>query len=707
MHSRKHLFAVAAVIVILSAVQVFAQTKAGNAPQSVPPVSFSAPVDYTTGTLPFANAVGDFNNDGKLDVATVNYNSNNVSVLLGNGDGTFQAQTLYTVGTEPSAITVGDFNNDGWLDIAVADEIGKTIAVLINKGDGTGTFKTAVLYPAGQAPRGIVAGSLRNNGILDLVVANNLGGDVSVFLGKGDGTFEPGVNYAADVNPKSVAVGDFSGNGILDIACANHNTNDVSILMGNGDGTFQAPVDYAVGIDPRHVVVYDFNKDGNLDLATANGGESTVSILYGNGNGTFQPQVKYQASSSPRWLAVADYNNDGVLDIATSNYDAKNISVLLGTGSSVAGQAFLAPQNYTVGPNPTGLVAGAFTPSGLPDIAVTVGGLPTAPNTYMGVLLSIPTRFSPTSLTFASQSIDTTSAPQTITLTNFAPDAITIPSNGISITGTDESDFAQTNTCGSSLAANSSCTISVTFTPSTTGTLTAAVTLNDNGGGGAQSVALTGTGAAGGVNLTIAPASLTFGTQLLATSSPSQPVTLSNPNSTAVTISSIGFTGTDPKDFTETTTCGTTLAANSSCTINVAFKPTSINTRTANLSVTDSAGNSPQTVALKGVATAVKLTPASLTFAAQTVGTTSSPQTITFSNVSGSGTITVSKVAITGTDASSFAETNNCTSVGPKGTCTINVTFTPTTAGTLTGSLTITDTGGGSPQSVPLSGTGQ
>jgi hypothetical protein len=773
--------------------------------QTVPPVAFANPVDYTTGTLPFADAVGDFNGDGIPDLAVVNYQSNNVSVLLGNGDGTFQTQSLYTVGTEPSAITVGDFNGDGALDIAVADELGETIAVLINKNDGSGNFNSAVLYAAGHAPRGIATGSLRNNGILDLVVANNLGGDVTVFLGNGDGTFQAGVNYAADTNPKSVALGDFSGNGILDIACANHDTNNVSILMGNGDGTFQAPVDYDTGVDPRHVVTYDFNKDGNLDLAVANGGESTVSILYGNGDGTFQPQIKYNTQTSPRWLAVADYNNDGNLDIASSNYDAKSVSVLLGTGLSTAGQAFLAAQNYIVGPNPTGLAAGVFTSNGLPDIAVTVGGLPTAPNTYLAVLLNIPatttpnaltfptqamgttsaskavtltnqspnaltissiavtgtdsgdfaetnncgsslsasssctinvtfspkginTRtasvtitdsvpggsqsialsgtgtaalFSPTSVAFGSQPVGTTSVPQTITLTNEASSSMTISS--IAVAGTNAADFAETNTCGSSLAAKASCTISATFTPATAGTFSASIKVTDNGGGTSQSVALSGTGSG---SVSVSPTSITFPLQVLETASAPKTVTLSNGSASALTITSLAFSGTDPNDFSQTNNCGSSLASGSTCTISIVFTPANINHRSATLTITDSAGT--QTVALSGTSTAVSFSPTSLTFPATNVGTTSTAQSITLSNVSGSEAITITSITITGTDSSEFAETNTCgTSVAKKSSCTISVTFTPSATGSATASVSVTDNGGTSPQTVPLSGTGQ
>jgi hypothetical protein len=595
MHQRKTLVGAVLVLVLIcfAGSQIIVHAAGGKTAPVIPPVNFATPVNYTVGSLPFANAVGDFNKDNILDVAVCNYSSNNVTVLMGKGDGTFETAVNYAVGTEPSAITVADLNNDGYPDIAVADEIGKTVAVLLNKADGTGTFNAAVLYPAGQAPRGIVAGSLRNNGIMDLVVANNLGGDVTVFLGKGDGTFKPGVNYAADVNPKSVALGDFSGNGILDIAVANHNTNDVSILMGNGDGTFKAPVDYPVGTDPRHVLAFDFNKDGILDLATANGGESTVSILYGKGDGTFEPQIKYNAATSPRWLAVADYNNDGNLDIATSNYDAKNVSILLGTSLSAAGQAFLAPQNYIVGNNPTGLVAGDFNGDGLADIAVTIGGLPTAPNTLMGVLLNLPITFSPTSLTFPTTVLTKSSAPQTVTLSNKAPNAVTI--SAPTFTGADPTDFSQTNNCGGVIPPAGSCTINVVFTPKNINTRTATMTITDSQG--AQSVALKGICTA----VSLSPTSLTFAAQTVGTTSTAQTITLTDVSGTALKITGFAFTGANPGDFQQTNnTCGTGVAGKKSCTIGITFTPTATGTRNASLSITDNGGASPQTVPLTG-----------------------------------------------------------------------------------------------------------
>jgi hypothetical protein len=173
-----------------------------------------------------------------------------------------------------------------------------------------------------------------------------------------------------------------------------------------------------------------------------------------------------------------------------------------------------------------------------------------------------------------------------------------------------------------------------------------------------------------------------------------------------LTISSIAITGTNTADFSQTNNCGTSLAGNSSCTINVTFKPTNINHRSATLTITDSVGT--QTVTLAGTSTAASFSPTSLTFAAQTVGTTSTSQTITLTNVSGGTAITITSITITGTNPTDFAQTNTCgTSVLPKKSCTITVTFTPSATGARSASVSVADNAGLSPQTVPLSGTGQ
>jgi hypothetical protein len=421
-----------------------------------------------------------------------------------------------------------------------------------------------------------------------------LGNDVSIFLGNGDGTFQPAVDYAAHTHPKSVAVGYFNNDNNLDIACANHDSNDVSILIGNGDGTFQAPVNYPVGLNPRYVTVADFNKDGKEDLVTANGGASSISVLYGNGDGTFQPQVSYIAAVSPRWLAVNDYNGDGFLDVATSNYGGGSVSVLLGTGSSTAGNEFLPSVSYDVGKNPTGIASGDFNGDGKADLAVTVGGLPTTPNTLMAVLLNTPVVLSPNTLTFPTKVLGTHTNAHSIALHNMSPNSLTI--SNISVTGTNAADFLQTNNCGSVLSGNTSCTIGVTFKPTGIDVRLANLVVTDSAVGGSQTASLIGTGTVA----SLSPSSLLFSAQAVGTNSPVQTITLNDASTTAMTIAGIAITGTNALDFVQTNTCGTGIAGRASCAISVTFKPTATGTRTAAVSVTDNGGASPQIVPLTG-----------------------------------------------------------------------------------------------------------
>jgi FG-GAP-like repeat len=297
--------------------------------QAPPPVSFLEKSAPAAGTSPQAVAVGDFNGDGKLDLAVTN--STNVGVLLGNGDGTFQPAVYYSVGSSPRAVAVGDFNGDGKLDLVVGNVTSGNVSVLLGNGDGT--FQPALNYAADNAPYSVAVGDFNGDGKLD-VAAAEAGGSaiVSVFLGKGDGTFQPAVNYGVGQDPVSLAVGDFNGDGNLDVAAATQGGSDtVSVLLGKGDGTFQPAVNYAAGSIPSSVVAGDFNGDGKLDLAVTNIFDDTVSVLLGNGDGTFQAPVNYDTGAYPWWVAVGDFNGDGKPDLAAANGNGNDVSILLNT----------------------------------------------------------------------------------------------------------------------------------------------------------------------------------------------------------------------------------------------------------------------------------------------------------------------------------------------------------------------------------------
>jgi hypothetical protein len=226
---------------------------------------------------PIAVAVGDFNGDGKPDLAVANLSGNTVSILLGNGDGSFQTPAAYRVEGAPIAVAVGDFNGDGKPDLVVSTSGGDSVAVL--RGQGDGTFQPAGMYGVGSGPGAVVVGDFNGDGKADIAVENFATHDVSVLLGRGDGTFAAAVSYGAGLSPGGLAAGDFNGDGVLDLAVANHNSHNVSILLGRGDGTFRPAEQYALGWMPAGVAVGDFNGDGRLDLAVVNHLSHTVSVL--------------------------------------------------------------------------------------------------------------------------------------------------------------------------------------------------------------------------------------------------------------------------------------------------------------------------------------------------------------------------------------------------------------------------------------------
>jgi hypothetical protein len=454
---------------------------------------------YATGNLPFSVAVGDFNGDGKLDLAVAD-NGGGVSVLLGNGDGTFQPAVSYAAGSIPWSVAVGDFNGDGKLDLAVANAGSDNVSVLLGNGDGT--FQPAVNYAAGVSPNSVAVGDFNGDGKLDLALADN-GGGVSVLLGNGDGTFQPAVSYAAGTFPYSVAVGDFNGDGKLDLAVAD-NGGGVSVLLGNGDGTFQPAVSYAAGSIPWSAAVGDFNGDGKLDLAVANWGSNNVSVLLGNGDGTFQPAVNYAAGVSPHSVAVGDFNGDGKLDLAVANMDSNNVSVLLGNGDGT----FQPAVNFATGPFPVSVAVGDFNGDGRLDLAVASFAW-----NDVSILLQAPVvSLSANSLTFGNQTVGTPSAAQTLTLSNAGSASLNI--TGISASGANAADFTVTNTCGTlpaSFAPSAGCGLTVTFTPSTTTAESASISITDNAAGSPQTISLAGTGTAVATTTSITAPTITYG----------------------------------------------------------------------------------------------------------------------------------------------------------------------------------------------------
>jgi len=298
--------------------------------------SFRTPLTSLTGKHPWRFAIGDFNNDGKIDAATSNMNdfvSSTLSVVLGNGDGTFQAAQTYAIGNFPGHLAVGDFNNDGFQDIAnisFDNNGGITwLNLLLNNGDGT--FQNPVRSRV-DGTVDISSIDINGDGKPDLLLT---AAGLDVLLGNGDGTFQPPLRFGTGFGPVALTIADLNRDGKLDVVTGNLGGN-VSVLLGNGDGTFKPHTDYAIVNQANAVGVGDFNGDGRLDLAVAETQPDTegefVRVLWGNGDGTLQSGVDYEAGALPFGIGVGDFNHDGANDIATMSI--VSLSVLLNGGAT-------------------------------------------------------------------------------------------------------------------------------------------------------------------------------------------------------------------------------------------------------------------------------------------------------------------------------------------------------------------------------------
>ena len=705
--------------------------------------------------------VGDFNGDGKLDLAVAYHYGPGVgavAVLLGNGDGTFQSpiydvlqvSSIYSI-SEPQSMIAADFNGDGKLDLAVCgwNGISPANGVVILYGGGDGTFGPPTVIDTLPAVS-LAAVDLYGDGHLDLVIGYGKAVSQTSAVGLWS---EGGLNHYAlwstppDPLPTPgdihVTVGDLNGDGRIDIAATSNlgtvffeQAPAVAGLPTSGIsfgaqlvGTASAAQTVQVQNSGSALLTFtsiqastNFTESDNCKPSVAANAGCTINVTFNpsaTGSLTGTVTLTDNASDSPETVQLS---GTGVLP-------APNVSPLGLTfnnqlvGTTGASQAVTVTNTGSLALSISSLsISSDWTQSNncLPSVpasgscTINVSFSPTASGARNGALTLTDTAvnspqtvnlsgtglvpivsFSQPSLSFGNQNVGTASSSQQVTLSNTGTGMLTISSIATTV-----SSFSQTNNCGTTLAAGTGCTINVTFTPSSPVTVNASLTVTDSASGSPQSVSLTGTGL--GPIVSFSQPSLSFGNQNVGTASSAQQVTLSNTGSAALTISSIATT---VGSFSQTNNCGTALAAGANCAINVTFTPSSPGTVTASLTVTDNASDSPESVSLTGtgVAPIVSFSQTSLSFGNQNVGTPSSTQQVTLSNT-GTAPLTISSIATT---QSSFSQTNSCgTGLAAGASCPINVTFTPSSLGPVSASLTVTDNASGSPHTVTLSGTG-
>lgn len=296
----------------------------------------------SVGTEPVDLAVVDLNRDSDLDFVVADYEEDTVYVLLGNGDGTFVDPVGYGVGEDPVAIAVGTINGDAHLDVIVALQSSDNDFSLL-LGNGNGTFQPAVNlnFFTVFLPEDLTLGDLNGDDAIDLVVAGNTRAEV--LLGNGDGTFQTPVHYIVGGAPDSVALANLDGDDNLDLVVTVGSTDNVAVLLGNGDGTFGAVTTFGAGGEwPDFVAVAHLNGDAHLDLALANFNSGGMAVLMGNGNGTFQAATTYDADlSNPTTVAAGDLNDDGNVDLAVSDSNNDRVVVFLGDGAGDFGNGVL------------------------------------------------------------------------------------------------------------------------------------------------------------------------------------------------------------------------------------------------------------------------------------------------------------------------------------------------------------------------------
>ena len=522
-------------VVALTGYSVSVLLGKGDGTFRTPIRSFAA--GYNPGNGDTTLLLGDFNHDGRLDIATMPEDGTLIALYAGNGDGTFAAggDIIGMTGSQYIGVAAGDFNHDGKQDFAAVNT--GTNRVEIYLGNGRGTFHLAYTYPVGNSPQQIVAGDFNNDNKLDLAVTNQSDNTVSVLLGNGNGSFQAQKTYIAGPYPYGIAAADFNHDGHLDLAVNTEGNPSVSVLLGKGDGTFNAATSWGgPGMVQATLAVADFNADGNTDIVATQAGSAALNVLWGNGDGTFPtstglsdyanghyavaapalegslpdivfgtlgglyvvPNLGINGFGTPFYystyqlepyaLTTGDFNGDGKIDIAggTANQPGAGLTLLLGNGDHTLNSA----RDYQISNSyygySYGIAVADFNSDGLPDVV-----LPNTAGTITTILSNPIVVFSSTGVNFGSVKVGT-SVSQAVSVTNQSNVPLKVTS--ISVTGTAAADYKQSNSCDSVVQPQGTCSVTVTFTPSVIGTRSAILKFTDSQSGPARTISLTGKG---------------------------------------------------------------------------------------------------------------------------------------------------------------------------------------------------------------------
>ena len=574
-----------------------------------------------------------------------------------------------------------------------------------------------------NAPMGLAVDGLGNVYISDsgngrIREVNATTNTITTFVGGGSGTyFSPGTGTAVVLAPAGIAF-DPSGNlyiaeptqqivvkvtalGAATLFAGVQASGGAGVAGYNGDNiqanTAELNAPTSVATDRAGNVYIADSLNYRIRYINENAVAGQISTAAGNGTkgNTGDGGVSTSAEITPLYIAMDEgydlFISDGTTLRKVSNQGY--ITTFAGGGTGGLG-----------GP------ATAAALSGVGQPGIDNNGNVLIPVTGTPQLLSAgPTGL----LQFGNQAVNTTSSPLTITVENTGSNYLNFSSLNFTATG----PFSITGgTCeqetDGGYSPGEGCTLIVTFTPTATGAATGSISVASNATGSPSSITLQGTGtAAAAPTATLSPATLSFGSVNTGVTSAGQMLTLSNTGNAALAISGITIGGTNPADFAETNTCGTSLAAAATCTISVTFTPASAASFSATVSVADNATGSPQTATLSGTGTVppapiATLSPTTESFGNVVSGATSSAQTVTLSNT-GNATLSISGITIGGTNATDFADTTTCgETLAADASCTISVTFTPGAVANFTATVSVADNAVGSPQTASLSGTG-